>query len=255
METTNQTNGSSFWTEHENREKRGKIASGLLIVALGILFLTREFGVIYPSWLFSWKTFLIAIGFVIGFKNKFKNSFWFFPIIIGLGFLIGDFYPELAIKRFLWPLMLIMFGIIIMLKPRRKHHHWKKRKMMGNYYQYQQETATDEQLDITTFMGGVKKNIISKNFRGGEITNVFGGTEINLSQADFENTVTLDVTNVFGGTKLILPANWEVVSNVVSVFGSVEDKRPMQTGVNSESGKVLILKGTSIMGGVDIKSY
>jgi predicted membrane protein len=118
-----------------------------------------------------------------------------------------------------------------------------------------EQTSNEDRIESTTFMAGVKKNIISKKFKGGEITNVLGGAELNLSQADFEGTITLEITNVLGGTKLVIPANWEIQSEVVSVMGSIEDKRPIITNVNVEKNKVLVLRGTVFMGGIDITSY
>jgi len=73
--------------------------------------------------------------------------------------------------------------------------------------------------------------VLSKKFKGADITNVFGGAEINLSQADMESTATMELTNVFGGTKLIIPAHWEINSELVSVFGSIEDKRSIQPNI------------------------
>jgi hypothetical protein len=65
----------------------------------------------------------------------------------------------------------------------------------------------------------------------------------------------MELTNVFGGTKLIIPAHWEINSELVSVFGSIEDKRPIQPNTTIGDKKVLILRGTTFMGGIDIKSY
>jgi predicted membrane protein len=94
---------------------------------------------------------------------------------------------------------------------------------------------------------------VSKNFRGGEIVNFFGGSEINLMQADINGRVHLEVVQVFGGTKIIVPSNWTVHSEMVAIFGGIEDKRPPQLNVAAE--KVLVIQGTSIFGGIDIKSF
>ena len=109
-------------------------------------------------------------------------------------------------------------------------------------------------LSSTSVFGGVKKNIISKNFQGGEIVTFLGGAEINLSQADIQGRVILDVTQVLGGTKIIVPPHWDVISEVAAVFGGVEDKRFLQPGV-IDHNKVLIIRGTSLLGGIDIRSY
>ena len=118
------------------------------------------------------------------------------------------------------------------------------------------ETSTDDMIDGVAFMAGIKKKIISKNFKGGDMTVIFGGVELDFSQADFTDKATLDVTQIFGGTKIIIPANWEIKSELVSVFGSIEDKRMIQpTTLGSEPNKTLILKGTTFFGGIEIKSF
>jgi predicted membrane protein len=61
------------------------------------------------------------------------------------------------------------------------------------------------------------------------------------------------VVQVFGGTKIIVPANWTVHSEMVAIFGGIEDKRPPQLNVAAE--KVLVIVGTSLFGGIDIKSF
>lgn len=95
---------------------------------------------------------------------------------------------------------------------------------------------------------------MNKNFKGGEATSVFGGTELNLMQADINGHVVFELTQIFGGAKLILPAHWEIKSEIVNIFGGVEDKRPVQS-VTNDPNKVIVLKGTSIFGGIEIRSY
>ena len=112
----------------------------------------------------------------------------------------------------------------------------------------------DDFVDSTTIFGGSKKIIISKNFRGGDIVNVFGGTELDLTQADMDGQAILELTTVFGGTTLIIPSNWDIKSEAVMIFGGVEDKRKMTTTPEIPR-KTLVLQGTVIFGGIDIKSF
>ena len=80
-----------------------------------------------------------------------------------------------------------------------------------------------------------------------------GGAEINLSQADIQGTAALDITQIMGGTKIIVPSNWEIRSQLTSVFGNIEDKR-QNIGV-TDPQKVLIIDGTSVFGGIEIRNY
>ncbi len=271
---TTQPDSEEFWRREEKSHRRGKVFGGFLIVAAGSLFLAKELGMQIPQWLFTWKMFLIAIGFLIGVKHNFRHAGWFFLMLIGGAFLLADIYPDIAIKPILWPSLVILIGLVIMFKP-HKNRRDKWQKMHDKFHQRRYgrhgrdgngnpfdcgmnmvgTDTSEDYIDSTTFMAAIKKNVLSKNFKGGDITNVFGGTELNLTQADFTGTATLDLTNVFGGTKLLVPANWEIHSDLVSAFGNIEDKRPIESNTSTESPKILILKGTTFMGGIEIKSF
>ena len=179
--------------EFEKSQRRGKIMGGLLILGIGLLFLARELGVQMPFWLFSWKMLLIGLGVVLAVKHKFMHRGWIVLMVIGGAFLMNDFYPELNIKPLLWPSALILVGLFIIFKPRRKRHHmhahWKKWQRHQDWNAHHKdmtcygESDKEDSLESICIMGGVKKNIFSKKFKGGEIFNIFGGTEITLMQA------------------------------------------------------------------------
>ena len=63
----------------------------------------------------------------------------------------------------------------------------------------------------------------------------------------------LDVTQVMGGTKIIVPPHWEVRTEVSAMFAGFEDKRQQPAVTNPE--KVLILDGTSIFGGIELRNF
>jgi hypothetical protein len=119
----------------------------------------------------------------------------------------------------------------------------------SNNYGY----TPEDFIDATSIFGGVHKKMVSKTFKGGDIVTILGGTEIDLSQADFTGTARLDVTQVMGGTKIIVPAHWEVRSEVTAIFAGFEDKRQQPAIQNPD--KVLIIEGTSIFGGIELKNF
>jgi predicted membrane protein len=211
-----------------------------------------------PNWVFSWQMFLIALGFFIGIRHGFRGPAWLILMLIGGAFLVTEINPDITLRRYIWPVALIVVGIFLVLRPRHR--------TMRNYIDDKVDTAIndaakkeasvseDDFVDSTSVFGGANKNIISKNFKGGDLVNIFGGTELNLTQADFTGTATIELTTIFGGTKLIVPSNWSVKSEVVTIFGGMEDKRTIQS-VTDNSGKLLLLKGTIIFGGIEIKSF
>ena len=214
------------------------------MVAVGGILLAKQLGVYFPHWLLSWKMMLIAIGLFIGFKHSFRNFKGIIPILIGAAFLMEDFFPNMEISTFFWPIMLMVIGLIIIFKPRgHRHEKWRnwKNECREKWDAKGGFNSSENLLDSVAIFGSVKKNIISKDFKGGEVTCVFGGAVINLSQADLTEKVVLEVTTVFGGAKLIVPQNWEIqTGELVTVMGGIDDKRPQQNAP-SASNKVLVL--------------
>jgi predicted membrane protein len=246
----------------ERSRRRGKILGGLLVIGIGVVFLGRELGFDIPYWILSWKMFLIALGFIIFMKNPFRHFGGVILMLVGSAFLLEDLAPGIQIGRYIWPVALIVVGLFIIFKPRNKNHnrwryfaHKQKAQWKRGHYDWSAQAKSPDQIEITSVFGGVKKNIISKNFKGGEITVVFGGAEANFTQADFTGRATLEVNQVFGGTRLVVPPHWEIQSELNAVFGSVEDKRPIRSESQSDQTKVLILEGNAIFGGIEIHSF
>ena len=181
-------------------------------------------------------------------------------MLVGGVFLFDHLNPDISMRRYIWPLALIVVGLFFIVRPRRRNwrDHGSEKKNTGtqeNNPLLNEETRSDEDfVDSTSIFGGAKKNIFSKNFKGGDLVNIFGGTDLDLTQADFTGTAVIELTTIFGGTKLIIPSNWSIKSDAVIIFGGIEDKRKMQT-ITENPEKTLVLKGTVIFGGIEIKSY
>lgn len=257
-------NETEMFQEWENSHRRGKIFGGLIIITIGSLFLARELGYVLPYWLFTWKMLLIVIGLFIGVKHKFQRRAWIALVLIGTAFLMRDLMPELIIGKFMWPVAIIIIGIFMVFKPKRSNNHWqhhnrwRQRRNEWKYKHGQCSTPTfnssEDHIELNVVFGSIKKNIISKDLKGGEINVVFGGTELNLTQADFNEKMSIEVNVVFGGAKLIVPPYWKIQPEITAVLGGVEDKRGPYTGLEINS-KTLILKGSVCFGGIEIISY
>jgi len=235
---------------HINRS--GRLWGGLVIVAVGGVLLARQMGVGLPYWLFQWEMLLIGIGIYIGARHNFRNPGWIVPVLMGSFFLLDDYFYDLHLQRYFWPLFIIGIGLFMILRSRRSADQIRKRFTD----EFGTVTGSEDVLEIVTIFGGVKKNIIAKDFKGGEAVTVFGGTELNLLQADTKDRIVLELVQVFGGTKLIVPPHWKIhAEEMVTIFGGLNDKRPITTQNVSDETKVIILKGTCIFGGIDIKSF
>lgn len=264
--------------QHKNR-RSGKVVLGVILLVAGVLLLGKTFGLHIPDWIFSWPMLLIVIGLVKGFKHKFRIGS-FILISIGVIFLLERILPHVALHAYFWPLIIIGIGLYLIFgrnkRPRFGNGDFdfglgdKKKDWDVRIDNVDEATAgspqqpfagsgtfhnpTDDFIDAVCVFGAVRKNIVSKHFRGGDIVAFMGGADINLSQADIQGEVVLDVTAVFGGVKIVLPGNWKVVSEMSAVFGGIEDKRQiLQESVVAD--KLLVLRGTSVFGGIEIKNF
>lgn len=262
--------------------RNGRALAGIVLLVVGAGLLLKQFDSYFiPHWLFDWPMWLILLGVFIGARSNFHKSSSIILIIVGVVLLISDNVNHS--EDVVWPLAIIAFGLWMILRRhspndknewgRKYQNKWDWRFHAGatpdpNNPPVSDTTYTevppagqqgyrptgDDWLDATSVFGGVKKSVLSKDFKGGEIVNVFGGAEIDFTQADINGRVMIDITQIFGGVKIIVPSNWQVVPDVAAVFASVDDKRIKST-VAPNSDKILMLKGVSIFAGIDIRSF
>ncbi len=269
------------------RSRNSQVIIGGFIILIGILILLDRMGFPIPRWLFSWEMILIGVGIIMGIKSGFRDVSWVVPIIIGTIFISRDIFPHFHLGKLIWPIGIIAIGLIFVLKGKKGHSFDGNFFNPGNNYgvdsskenfvsgfqridqpesdgsgagisQPEPKAAInqgfDDEIECTAVFGGVKRTVVSKNFRGGEIVAVFGGAEIDLTHADINGIVKLEATNILGGTKLIVPPTWDVQSEMVAIFGGVEDKRRIQPELINRN-KRLVLYGTAFLGGLEIKSF
>lgn len=266
--------------ENYNKKNRkgGKIFFGLTLLIIGFILLFKQFGYYYPDWLISWPMLLIVIGFANGFKHRFRNSGWLIMLLIGGVFLAEKIDPELSVVGYTWPVILIGLGVYCIFG---KHNYkeserfcrnkWKREQFFSDFEDIPNDDSSedikdaqkkkkrktytgDEMIDSVAIFGATTKTVLSKSFKGGEIVTIMGGTELNLLQADIDGVAIIDVVQVFGGTKIIIPQNWEVNTEMTAIFGGIDDKRQFHNQA-LQGGKTLVIKGTSIFGGIEIKSF
>jgi predicted membrane protein len=145
-----------------------------------------------------------------------------------------------------WPAMLIVAGVLIIFRKKIDHPNCEKKSL-----------SDEDTIDEVAVFGGAEKTIMSQNFKGGRILAIFGGSTFNLSRAKLAPGKNyIEVLAIFGGMKLIVPEDWNIRISAISVFGGFTDKHRIQPYSNGGLPQSeLIIKGTVVFGGGEIKAF
>ena len=208
----------------------------------------------------------IMVGMYTGADHDFRNTSWYIVTAVRSYCLVTRYIRSLGLQPFFWPRMIIVLGIIFILRPHRNtwlnfksEDEYDKMKNVPTDSLYEKTTVASldrsDYLVIRSVFSGVNRTVVSKSFQGGHVSCVFGGAEIDLSQADINGQVIIKLEMVFGGAKLVVPPHWAIQNEIEGIFHGVDDKRKFNPSASINPDKVLILKGSAVFGGIEIKSY
>src|SRR3954464_12034202 len=141
------------------RNSRTTIGKGFIFLMVGSFFLLRSLDLDIPEWVGSWEVLMIAIGAIIWIASSFKNNAGIIIMLIGSAFLMKDIYAwPLDIARFMWPVCLIIIGIILIFKRRGNRTDWVAHstsypddtiRKEDKYHAFSYSSVSDDYLDVT----------------------------------------------------------------------------------------------------------
>lgn len=217
---------------------------GAIILILGILLLLSTTGISDTSQLLKYTPSLfISLGLYALWRSKFSSLSG--PIILTVIFttlqlLILDLISWDTIANW-WPLLIIFMGFGILTD--RRSRSSISRNDSGN-------------IDLFAIFSGLNRASNSKNFRGGDITAIFGGVDLDLRDSNIENPpAKINIVSIFGGIDIKVPEKWQIEMEVMPIMGGTEDERP-RSSVRRESNAEkpdLVATGFVAFGGFSIK--
>jgi predicted membrane protein len=255
----------------EHRNLGSRVVLGIILIAIGVIYLAKSFYFPFDIEIFSFPFILIVIGIII-MLNSGNKLFGALVLIFGLLLYFGDHIT-------IWPFFFILWGSYIIFKQRTRRsrfydhprpdsnpdsnpeqkkdiHDEIKDFVHSQKKRFYDSSIKRDYIDDIAVFGGGHKVIHSDSFKGGNITAIFGGSEIDLTQcklAPGENII--DVVIIFGGTTIVVPNNWDVILSVTPLFGGFSNKKSRYVSSGIEPSGTLIIKGVILFGGGEIKSY
>lgn len=227
--------------------KSGRIGLGVVLLLVGFVILAGNMGFI-PAPIYdvviSWPMILVAIALVNFLRHEWGTGLVF--LAIGTYFLLPKLVPGLYMADIwkFWPVLLIIAGVSFITGRSRTKFAIEV-----------SSSNLEDTIDEVSIFGGNVTRVDSRNFKGGKITSIFGGSEINLSGARLSDQgAVIEFTAIFGGSKIIVPRDWHIQNEVTSILGGFTDKR-IAGPENITPSKVLLIKGVTILGGGELISY
>lgn len=228
----------------EAHKRNSRALLGLILIVVGLVMIAGNMHWIpfeIRNWLFSWQTIVLTIGVILLVSKENKGPGLVMIMIGGFFMAIEMVDNAYYLHRLFWPSMIILVGLMFIIRGNRKPFS-------------SHNVITDEDsVDDMAIFGGGDKLITSKNFKGGKITAVFGGSTIDFTQAQLANGINvIDTVFIFGGVKLIVPRDWDIQLEVTAIFGGFSDKRAGDPHIIQDPSKKLVIKGIAVFGGGEI---
>ena len=225
-----------------------KILIGVVLVLAGLFLILRNTG-IFPDFIdnviFSWQMLLVTIGLVMTLGATEKTA-GIIVMAVGGFFMIPLVFREtFHMYNMFWPAIFIIVGILFIVSRRKGWAGGASKGITG-----------DDYIDYVNIFSGGDRQIVSQNFKGGKISAVFGGTELDLTKARLApGRNEIEIACVFGGATIIVPDTWYVTIEVTPVLGGFSDSRKLTPGRTVDPASQLVIKGAVVFGGGEVKSY
>lgn len=218
-----------------------RLVVGLFLAGLGVVLFLEQFGFYLEPVLRWWPVALIAIGLL---KIAQPRGRFFGVVLTAIGaVLLIDNLGLVAIDDWdlIWPLAVIAVGAFLIRGA--LHGPWRRAA-----------AAKDDAASFhaVAVMGGVRRQITSREFVGGEASAVMGGCEVDLRQAEMAGEqAEIEVFAMWGGIELAVPDHWRIEIRGMPVMGAIEDSTRPRT---DDASRLLVIRGMALMGAVEIKS-
>ena len=226
----------------DHHRSRGQALAGLFLFTLGTLLFAHNLNVISlrQYWRF-WPLLALVLGLfklLLGHTHGEKALGLLLAVFGGgqLARVLGYWSPD---SLDLVSLALITVGVFFVIR--------------GMFGRLEPDFRKDSSDWISAFavMAGFERSNNSRNFRGGDLTAIMGGCQIDLRQAALQAPASIDVFVMWGGIELRVPEDWTVeLRGIPLLAGFVDKSRPPAMATE----KRLIIRGMALMGGVEIKN-
>ncbi|WP_296001118.1 DUF5668 domain-containing protein [Rugamonas sp.] len=239
---------------HRHREYSAptQIVIGFCVIGIGLLCLLDNLGLLDIRYtIHFWPTAFIFFGIV-----KILQTRSVAGAVVGGGMiLVGGLMTLHELGFFyvgwntLWPLALILVGLSVVFRSVTGRRVFEPSSMPPQSPRMQ-ASDDDSVIRVTAVMGGFSRRVAAPDFRGGEITVVMAGCQLDLRDCTINGDAELHVFALFGGIEIRVPPDWSVSLHGMPILGGFEEK----TANPPNTSQRLRVTGSVVMGGLEVRN-
>jgi predicted membrane protein len=243
---------------------------GVCLVLMGVVLGLDQLHLVQAHHVLRfWPAALIVVGLVMLQRGERHSALRALVLIVVGGWLLLNTLDlvSLDIWEFILPLLLVFFGARIMMH-NQGSRSGAPQDLPGagpaagtsppgqGPSAFNSAAATSGEpvhASLFSLLSSSKRRWGKSVFRGAETTAFMGGCELDLREALMSagELAVVDVFVIMGGVNIFVPPNWTVSQEVVPLLGGVHDKT---RSVPSNPAQHLLVRGTVVMGGVEISN-
>jgi len=210
---------------------------GVIIVVVGVVALLGQLGVVDVSlgdliaaW---WPLVIVAVGITALVSVP---RAWIGPagvIAVGVFFQLDTLgLVRVNVWDLLWPIVIILVGLALLTR-------------LGT------RGTDDDTVNSAVIWWGAERRTRSQTFRGGSLSAIMGGIEVDLREAGIADRAEISVFVLWGGVEIKVPPTWRVRVGGLPLLGGWDDKtvQPLDPAAPE-----LTVHVTAIMGGAELKN-
>jgi hypothetical protein len=254
------------------------VVGGMLVLIGGVVLMQRAGLASWTADVSLWSVLLVGFGVAKLVESRAQSPRrGYIALLVGLWLLASDL--GWIVLRDTWPLLVVALGVAmvvdVMLPAQSTatevpggHSGGSSTPLMvagvvlavilvarsGPVLPSVSQESSGDQVHLFSLMSKSTRTNASPQFRGGEITTLVAGSDLDLLQATPApgDVIALDVRTVLGTTVLHLPEHWTLDVQTLSVAGRVVDRR-FPAAAAAASPRV-VLRGFVVMGTLVIRS-
>ncbi|MDP9010815.1 MAG: cell wall-active antibiotics response protein [Pseudomonadota bacterium] len=255
-----------------NNRNSPKFVIGVFLVLMGVVLALDQLRLVQADHLLRfWPAALIILGLVMLRRGERQSALRALVLIVVGGWLLLNTLGlvSLDLWGFIWPLLLVFIGARIMMHNQGSGSNASRdlpgaaspmagttstgQTGPGGYAPAAPNSGEPVHTSMFSLLSGSKRRWGKSVFRGAEATAFMGGCELDLRDALMSSgeLAVIDVFVIMGGVNIFVPPNWTVSLEVVPLMGGVHDKT---RSVPSNPAQHLLVRGTVVMGGVEISN-